>query len=78
MAIQKQPNILLISTDQQHWNTIHALGNKTIQTPNLDRLVEGGVAFERAYVASPVCSPSRSSIITGEYPSRHKWWNIGV
>ncbi len=78
MGKEKQPNILLISTDQQHWNTIHALGNETIHTPNLDRLVKEGIAFERAYVASPVCSPSRSSIITGEYPSRHKCWNIGV
>lgn len=78
MGKRKQPNILLISTDQQHWNTIHALGNESIHTPNLNRLVEEGVAFERAYVASPVCSPSRSSIITGEYPSKHKCWNIGV
>ncbi|MCC2685560.1 MAG: sulfatase-like hydrolase/transferase [Paenibacillaceae bacterium] len=74
----KQPNIVLITTDQQHWNTIHALGNDVIQTPHLDRLVKEGVAFERAYVANPVCSPSRSTIITGEYPSRHGCWNIGV
>jgi arylsulfatase A-like enzyme len=74
----ERPNVLLISTDQQHWNTIHALGNDSIQTPHLDRLVHEGVAFERAYVASPVCSPSRSSIVTGEYPSRHGCWNIGV
>jgi arylsulfatase A-like enzyme len=74
----KKPNVLIITTDQQHWNTIQALGNSSIHTPNLDRLVEQGVAFERAYVANPVCSPSRSSIITGEYPSRHGCWNIGV
>jgi arylsulfatase A-like enzyme len=74
----KRPNILLITTDQQHWNTIHALGNEVIQTPNLDRIVNEGVAFERAYVANPVCSPSRSTMITGEYPSRHGCWNIGV
>lgn len=74
----EQPNILLITTDQQHWNTIHALGNEVIETPNLDQLVREGIAFERAYVANPVCSPSRSSIITGEYPSRHGCWNIGV
>lgn len=74
----KKPNVLIITTDQQHWNTIHALGNEFISTPNLDRLVKDGIAFERAYVANPVCSPSRSSIITGEYPSRHGCWNIGV
>lgn len=76
--VNKKPNIVFITTDQQHWNTIHILGNEKISTPNLDRLAENGVAFERAYVASPVCSPSRSSIITGEYPSRHGCWNIGV
>lgn len=74
----KKPNILFITTDQQHWNTIQALGNEKIQTPHLNRLVNGGVAFERAYVANPTCSPSRSSIITGQYPSRHGCWNIGV
>ncbi|UOF88745.1 sulfatase-like hydrolase/transferase [Fodinisporobacter ferrooxydans] len=75
---QTRPNILLITTDQQHHNTIHALGNEAIQTPNLDRLAKEGVAFRRAYTANPVCSPSRSSILTGEYPSRHGCWNIGV
>ncbi|TNJ66126.1 DUF4976 domain-containing protein [Paenibacillus hemerocallicola] len=74
----KKPNILIITTDQQHFNTIHALGNETIRTPNLDKIVQDGIAFERAYVANPVCSPSRSTIITGEYPSRHGCWNIGV
>jgi arylsulfatase A-like enzyme len=76
--LKQKPNILLITTDQQHWNTIHALGNDSIKTPNLDRLVSEGISFDRAYVANPVCSPSRSSIITGEYPSRHGCWNIGV
>ncbi|MBO0959848.1 sulfatase-like hydrolase/transferase [Neobacillus sp. MM2021_6] len=76
--MNKKPNVVFITTDQQHWNTISALGNSHIRTPNLDRLVESGVSFERAYVASPVCSPSRSTIITGEYPSRHGCWNIGV
>ncbi|GGE26031.1 sulfatase [Pullulanibacillus camelliae] len=73
-----RPNILLITTDQQHWNTIHALGNETISTPNLDQLTKDGVSFMRTYVTNPVCSPSRSSILTGQYPSRHKCWNIGV
>nr|WP_239541373.1 sulfatase-like hydrolase/transferase [Pullulanibacillus pueri] len=69
---------MFITTDQQHWNTIQALGNDAIQTPNLNRLVNEGVAFERTYVTNPTCSPSRSSIITGHYPSRHGCWNIGV
>lgn len=76
--MQKRPNILLITTDQQHANTIHALGNSVIQTPNLDALAGRGISFGRTYVTNPVCSPSRSSILTGEYPSRHGCWNIGV
>lgn len=74
----ERPHILLITTDQQHWNTIHALGNDAISTPHLDRLVRDGVSFRRAYVTNPVCSPSRSSMITGEYPSRHGCWHVGV
>jgi arylsulfatase A-like enzyme len=65
----QKPNILWICTDQQRWNTIGALGNEYVHTPNIDRLVEHGVAFTRAYVQSPVCTPSRSSFLTGMYPS---------
>jgi len=64
-----QPNILWICTDQQRYDTIRALGNEHVRTPNLDRLVAGGVAFTRAYAQSPVCTPSRASFLTGRYPS---------
>lgn len=70
-------NILLITSDQQHWNTLGAT-NRRIQTPALDRLAEEGTRFDRAYCSNPVCSPSRSSIITGLYPSMHGCWTIGV
>lgn len=64
----EKPNILWICTDQQRYDTIASLGNELINTPNIDRLVNGGVAFTRAYVQSPVCSPSRASFLTGRYP----------
>ncbi len=64
-----RPNILWICTDQQRWDTIHALGNAHIRTPNLDRLCAEGVAFTRAYCQSPICTPSRASFLTGQYPS---------
>lgn len=64
------PNILWITTDQQRADTIHALGNEHIRTPNLDRLCAEGVAFRRAYCQNPICSPSRASFLTGCYPSR--------
>src|SRR5690606_26184597 len=63
------PNILWIVTDQQRWNTIGALGNAFVKTPNLDRLVKQGVSFTKAYSQSPVCAPSRASFFTGMYPS---------
>ena len=64
-----RPNILWICTDQQRWDTIHALGNEFIRTPNIDRLVHQGVAFNTAYCQSPICTPSRASFLTGLYPS---------
>ena len=64
-----RPNILWICTDQQRYDTIGALGNRHVSTPNIDRLVAEGVAFERAYCQSPICTPSRASFLTGMYPS---------
>jgi len=72
-----RPNILLITSDQQHWYTL-GRDNPKISTPNLDRLADEGTQFDRAYCPNPVCSPSRSSIITGQYPSTHGCWTIGV
>ena len=63
------PNILWICTDQQRYDTIGALNNRQLRTPNIDRLVANGVSFERAYCQSPICTPSRASFLTGMYPS---------
>ncbi|QDU98364.1 sulfatase family protein [Lignipirellula cremea] len=65
-----RPNILWYCTDQQRFDTIGALGNPYVQTPTIDRLVGEGVAFTHAYCQSPICTPSRSSFLTGMYPSR--------
>ena len=64
-----RPNILWICTDQQRYDTIHALGNEHIATPNIDRLVAEGTAFNHAFCQSPICTPSRASFLTGMYPS---------
>lgn len=63
----ERPNILWLCTDQQRYDTVRALGNSKINTPNIDRLIGEGVAFERAYCQSPVCTPSRASFLTGRY-----------
>jgi len=63
-----RPNIILIMTDQQRFDTIRALGFDYMHTPNLDRLVKEGVSFEQCHVTAPSCAPSRASIFTGLYP----------
>jgi arylsulfatase len=71
MTEDQRPNILWYCTDQQRWDTVHTLGNQYIHTPNLDRLVENGVAFTRAYTQAPICTPSRATFLTGRYPCSH-------
>ena len=61
----KRPNVVFLLTDDQRPDTIAALGNSIIETPNLDRLVRGGTAFTRAICANPICTPSRAEILTG-------------
>ncbi|MDE6967689.1 MAG: sulfatase-like hydrolase/transferase, partial [Clostridia bacterium] len=72
-----KPNILLITSDQQHYSMLGKVNDK-IKTPNLDRLAEEGMLFDRAYCPNPTCSPSRASILTGMYPSEHGCWSLGT
>lgn len=60
-----RPNILLITTDQQRFDTIAALGNRHIYTPHLDWLCDEGIAFTRAYTDCPICMPARATLMTG-------------
>src|SRR5438105_9820123 len=68
----KQPNILLIMTDQQRWDCVGSNGNVLIKTPNMDRLAARGANFSHAFVTSPVCVPSRISLFTGRYAHSHR------
>ena len=67
----ERPNILLFIADD--WSFPHAgvYGDPVVQTPNFDRLAAGGMLFTNAYCASPSCSPSRASILTGRYPHQN-------
>ena len=67
--MKNKPNILHIFTDMQRFDTIHALGNKEIKTPNIDRLVQKGISFTSCYSPSPVCIAARCSMIYGQEPS---------
>jgi len=63
-------NILLVMADQLGPRTLPAYGNRVVQAPNLSRLAREGVVFEHAYCSSPLCAPSRASMMTGRLPSR--------
>ncbi len=65
----KRPNILFIMTDQQSATMMSCTGNKWVNTPAMDSLMERGMRFEKTYATNPVCVPSRFSLMTGCYPS---------
>lgn len=75
--MQKKTNILLITSDQQHWNTIGKF-NPEIKTPNLDRLCNEGTCFQNFFTVNPTCTPTRASLITGTYPSQHGAYSLGT
>jgi arylsulfatase A-like enzyme len=69
---KEQPNIILVFIDDMGWGDFSCFGNEDAQTPNIDRLANEGIRFEQFYVNSPICSPSRVAISTGQYPQRWK------
>ena len=66
----KQPNFLFIMADQMAAPALPFYGHPVVQTPHLSRLAENGVVFDNAYCNSPLCAPSRFSMLTGQLPSR--------
>ena len=66
-----RPNILLIMSDQQRWDTLGCYGYPHMITPHLDRLAARGAAFSHAFVQGAVCGPSRSSIVSARYVHAH-------
>ena len=68
---QKRPNIVLIISDDQRWDSIGASGNPHVITPNIDQLAREGTYFCQATISTPQCTPSRASLLTGVYPHTH-------
>lgn len=66
--LPRKPNLIVFLPDQQRADTLACYGAPRTLTPNLDRLASQSFAFQRAYVAQPVCTPSRSSLLTGVWP----------
>ncbi len=66
-----RPNILLIHSDQHRYDCLGAHGHPLLRTPHLDRLAAEGADFEHAFCPSPICSPTRASLLTGQWPVQH-------
>lgn len=67
---KEKPNIVFILADDLGWADLPAYGNTFNEAPNLDKLANEGIRFTNAYAACPVCSPTRASIQSGQYPAR--------
>lgn len=67
---EDRPNIILIMVDDLGWKDLRCQGNDQLDTPNIDRFFNQGMHFTDAYSASPVCSPTRAALITGQSPAR--------
>jgi uncharacterized sulfatase len=72
-----QPNVLVVLTDQQRWDTVGAYGSPMDLTPNLDAMAEQGTRLERAFTSQPLCGPSRSCLQTGQYATTNGVWKNG-
>lgn len=71
-AVPERPNIIVLLADDLGWGDVSGYGGK-VPTPNLDQMIREGTRFTQFYVASPICSPSRAGLLTGQFPAR---WNI--
>lgn len=68
MTMDRPTNILYLMCDSLRWNALGCYGHPLVRTPNIDRLAEGGMLFERAYCTQPLCVPARASMFSGVYP----------
>ncbi len=69
--MHKRPSFVLFITDQQRADYLGCYGHPVLRTPNIDSLAANGICYDRFHVASPVCMPNRSSLMTGRMPSAH-------
>ncbi len=72
----KQPNVLFIISDQHNAKVLGHKGHPNVKTPNLDRLAAEGVRFDNAITQNPICTPSRVSYLSGQYPHNHGYYGL--
>jgi len=78
MPKSSRPNFLLFITDQHRADFLGCYGHPVLRTPHIDSIAARGIAFDRFYVASPVCQPNRASLMTGRMPSVHDVRSNGI
>jgi arylsulfatase A-like enzyme len=71
-AAGKRPNLIVLVTDDQRWDTLGCMGNRIIETPNIDRMAAAGVVFTNHFVTTSICMSSRASLFTGLYLRSHR------
>ena len=67
----KYPNVLMVLADQHHADLLGCAGHSQVLTPHLDRFAESGIRFTRAFTQNTICTPSRVSILSGQYCHNH-------
>ena len=77
-TVGDQPNVLIVFTDQQRWDTVGAYGSPLDITPQLDAAAASGTVFENAISSQPVCGPTRACLQTGQYGTTHGVWRNGL
>ncbi|MEY4033374.1 MAG: hypothetical protein RL492_568 [Verrucomicrobiota bacterium] len=76
LAAARQPNVVLILIDDMGWRDPGFVGNRYIDTPNIDKLARSGATFSQCYASAPNCAPTRACLLTGQYPSRHGVYTV--
>ena len=72
----RQPNVVVVLIDDMGWRDLGHIGNRSIDTPNIDRLAKGGVVFAQCYAGAPNCAPSRACLLTGQTTPRHGVYTV--
>ncbi|MDC7234951.1 MAG: sulfatase-like hydrolase/transferase, partial [Spirochaetales bacterium] len=72
----KRKNILFLFSDQHSARVLGCYGNTEVKTPHLDALADEGIRFENAYCNNPICTPSRISFLSGQYPHNHGYFGL--
>ena len=72
----RPPNVILILMDDMGWRDVGFMGNRFVETPNLDRLAQNGLVFTQAYASAPNCAPTRACLMSGQYTPRHGIYTV--